>query len=187
MKRLFGALGAALAVTAMLLTPLDAMAQRGGGGGHMGGGGMGGGGGWHGGGMGGGGWHGGGWHGGGGWRGGGFHGGHFHGGGCWGCFSPFFFGLGFASAWPWWGSPWWGWGSPWWWGPGPGWTGYDSDGDGYPDSYSGGYPGGYYAPPAATAPAACGRWVWRTDTSHYQWVPQACAPAAPQAAPAPGY
>lgn len=185
MKRLFGALGAALAVTALLLTPLDAMAQRGGGGGH-GGGGMGGGGmsggGWHGGGMGGGGWHGGaGWHGGGGWRGGGFRGGGFR--GCWGCFSPFFFGLGFASAWPWWGSPWWGWGSPWWWGPGPSWNGSS----GWDDSDS--YPGGYYAPPAATAPVACGKWVWRTDTSHYQWVPQPCAATAPQAAPqaAPSY
>ena len=179
MKRLFGTLAAA----ALLVTPLTAMAQHGGGG-H----GMGGGGGWHGGGGMGGGWHGGGSWGGGGWHGGGAWGGGWHGGGwhggwhghyCCGFF-PFFpgFALGFAAAYPWYY-----WGDPYWWGPGS-----------YPYGYYNGYYNGYYGPydgygappPAASAPVACGRWVWQADQSHYQWVPTPCAAPA-QAAPAPGY
>lgn len=158
MKKLFGTIAAA----ALLALPINAMAQHGGGMGGRGGG-MGG----HGG-MGG--WHGGGW-------GGHFHGGHFHSQCC--GFFPFFggFGLGFAAAYPWyyWGYPGYYWGPPssyYYGGP------YDGDGDGYPDGNYGGHSG---APPASSAPQACGKWVWRTDQNHYQWIPEACAttPAAP--------
>jgi hypothetical protein len=202
MKRLFGVIAAA----ALLALPINAMAQHGGGTGGHGGGGMGGGMGGHGGGMGGarggmgggrggmvggrgaagwgGGWHGGAGHGGGwggGWHGGGWGGGwHNH---CCG-FYPFFggFALGFAAAYPWyyWGYPSDYWGPPY---PYYGYDGYDggpydSNGDGYPDSYSGGY---YNAPPAPAGPQACGSWVWHADQSRYQWVPAPCAstPAAP--------
>jgi hypothetical protein len=134
------------------------------------------------------GWHG--WHGG--RRGGGWHGGGWHGGGFRGGYWPLYgFGLGLAAAYPWyyWGDPYWA--DPYW-GPGAyGYYGYPYDGYGYP--YGGYPPNGDYGPngapaPGAAPPAACGKWIWRADQNHYQWVAQPCAaPAAPQSAPAPGY
>lgn len=169
MKRLSKALGG-IAAAALLVSPISATAQgHGGMGGHGGFGGGGRGGGWHGASVGG--WHGSGWRGGG-WDGGRFHGDHFH---HFGGFFPFFgaFALGAAFA-----SPWYYWGDPWWyWGPGP-----------YPyDGYYGDYDYGPPPPPppANSAPAACGRWVWRADQSHYQWVPTPCAAPPAEAAPAP--
>jgi len=91
-------------------------------------------------------------------------------------------GLGFALA-----------ADPWFYGfPGYGWyydapygcggwgCGYDYEGPPPP-------PGSAPPPPGATRaapPAACGSWVWRTSPNgHYDWVPSACAPAAPAGAP----
>jgi len=163
----------ALAAGALLATPLAASAQHGGHGGFGGG---------HGGfshasaGRFGGGYHsygrGFGYRGGYGWRGGyGYY--------------PWGFGLGFALA-----------ADPWFYGfPGYGWY-YDTPygcglwGCGYDYIYDAPPPPRGSAPPppgesnAAAPPAACGSWVWRTSPNgHYDWVPSACAPAAPAGAP----
>ncbi len=172
MKKLIAALAGAV----LIITPVAAQAQHGGGG-----------------------------HGGGGFHGGGFHGGGFHGGGFHGGFhdhdgfhrgffgDPFFwgagFGLGLGLAY-----------DPWFWGyPGPyGYYGYPayyeydedyggpvSSADYYrgsmpADDGAGPAPGGYAgsAPPppqSQAAPAqACGSWHWDQAAQKYQWATDGC-------------